>query len=440
MTLMIKIEQSRVVCLQPRLFGDYASSIAFSISFASALTSFFICFLARWVASSTARSIVASPTTIKGASLSSSIPPISLRSARDMPPCRFTIRPGTRRIGPNRSLQPSFAVSCATSRVCNVSLPARRLSSRLAVLPPGVQGGQGHTRLHQHSSSKPTAHSGFAPAISISRSRLLFSFLQWLRRGDPALGPHPHRTERRRDKVARMVSPETRSGLNRSSKATSRRPSPKSTSCSRARIPSESGGASPSKPRRLPPREGGLHALGAREGGREGFEAALVDEEGADGVPHPLRSAPEVLGDLRRRVPAGARQKDLAPAHHESVSRAQSGFEALTLVFRQFPNENWRFHATYYSPLHTTLSEDALGATVVAATDLSLVGTMAFVGASVAVMAAIMTVVVLWSGAHDETTRLGGHDYSESPPNSGEWPAGGCWDGGGGGDGGGWSG
>src|SRR5215207_5990423 len=192
------------------------------------------------------------------------------------------------------------------------------------------------TRLHQHSSSKPTAHSGFAPAISISRSRLLFSFLQWLRRGDPALGPHPHRTERRRDKVARMVSPETRSGLNRSSKATSRRPSPKSTSCSRARIPSESGGASPSKPRRLPPREGGLHALGAREGGREGFEAALVDEEGADGVPHPLRSAPEVLGDLRRRVPAGARQKDLAPAHHESVSRAQSGFEALTLVFRPF--------------------------------------------------------------------------------------------------------
>ena len=121
-----------------------------------------------------------------------------------MPPCRFTIRPGTRRIGPNRSLQPSFAVSCATSRVCNVSLPARRLSSRLAVLPPGVQGGQGHTRLHQHSSSKPTAHSGFAPAISISRSRLLFSFLQWLRRGDPALGPHPHRTERRRDKVARI--------------------------------------------------------------------------------------------------------------------------------------------------------------------------------------------------------------------------------------------
>jgi uncharacterized membrane protein YgcG len=81
----------------------------------------------------------------------------------------------------------------------------------------------------------------------------------------------------------------------------------------------------------------------------------------------------------------------------------------------------------------------SLAAILVAATDLSLVGAMTFVGASVAVMAAIMTVVVLWSGAHDETTRLGDHDYSGSPPNSGEWPAGGGWDGGGG-DGGGWGG
>src|SRR5918998_3770878 len=47
------------------------------------------------------------------------------------------------------------------------------------------------TRLHQHSSSKPTAHSGFAPATSISRSRLLFSFVQGVRGGDPPLRPHP---------------------------------------------------------------------------------------------------------------------------------------------------------------------------------------------------------------------------------------------------------
>jgi uncharacterized membrane protein YgcG len=78
----------------------------------------------------------------------------------------------------------------------------------------------------------------------------------------------------------------------------------------------------------------------------------------------------------------------------------------------------------------------SLAAILVAATDLSLVGAMAFVGAFVAVMAAIMTIVVLWSEAHDET-RLGGHDCSGSPPHSGEWPAGGGWDGGGGDGGGG---
>jgi hypothetical protein len=78
----------------------------------------------------------------------------------------------------------------------------------------------------------------------------------------------------------------------------------------------------------------------------------------------------------------------------------------------------------------------SLGAILAAVTDLSLVGTMAFVGVCVAVMAAIVTVVVLWSGAHDEP-RLGGHDYPGSPPDhGGNWPVGG-WEGGGGGDGGG---
>jgi hypothetical protein len=53
--------------------------------------------------------------------------------------------------------------------------------------------------------------------------------------------------------------------------------------------------------------------------------------------------------------------------------------------------------------------------------DLSLVGTMAFVGFFLAVMAAIVTVVVIWSGAYDETRRLGGHDYPGSPPDRGGW-------------------
>ena len=82
----------------------------------------------------------------------------------------------------------------------------------------------------------------------------------------------------------------------------------------------------------------------------------------------------------------------------------------------------------------------SLAAILAAATDLSLVGVMAFVGVSVAVMAAIVTVGVLWSGAHDEP-RLGSHDHPGSPPKTrgGDWP-GGWWESGGGGDGGGWGG
>jgi hypothetical protein len=78
----------------------------------------------------------------------------------------------------------------------------------------------------------------------------------------------------------------------------------------------------------------------------------------------------------------------------------------------------------------------SLAAILVAATDLPLVGTMAFVGVCVAVVAAIVTVVVLWSGARDETP-LSGYDHPGAPPDRGDWPSGG-WDGGGG-DGGGWS-
>jgi hypothetical protein len=51
----------------------------------------------------------------------------------------------------------------------------------------------------------------------------------------------------------------------------------------------------------------------------------------------------------------------------------------------------------------------SLAAILVAATNLPLVGTMVFVGVSVAVLAAILTVDVLWSGAHDETLLRGHH-------------------------------
>jgi hypothetical protein len=46
----------------------------------------------------------------------------------------------------------------------------------------------------------------------------------------------------------------------------------------------------------------------------------------------------------------------------------------------------------------------SLAAILVAATDLPLVGTMAVVGVCVALMAALVTVVVLWIGARGDET------------------------------------
>jgi hypothetical protein len=63
----------------------------------------------------------------------------------------------------------------------------------------------------------------------------------------------------------------------------------------------------------------------------------------------------------------------------------------------------------------------ALAAILVAATDLPLAGVIFFVGVFAAVMAAIVTVVVIWSGAYEEPTRRGGHDYPGSPPDRGGW-------------------
>jgi hypothetical protein len=60
-----------------------------------------------------------------------------------------------------------------------------------------------------------------------------------------------------------------------------------------------------------------------------------------------------------------------------------------------------------------------------AVTDLYLVGVSAFVGASVTVLAALVTVGALWSGASDETPNQpppGSHDQPYRPPAS-EYPS-----------------
>ena len=81
----------------------------------------------------------------------------------------------------------------------------------VALLAPGVQSGHSQPAPPEHSSKKPTAQlSGSAPAISISRSRLLcllFSFVEGIGSRDPPFRPHPpHRKE------ARQSSPD---GLSR---------------------------------------------------------------------------------------------------------------------------------------------------------------------------------------------------------------------------------
>ena len=73
------------------------------------------------------------------------------------------------------------------------------------------------------------------------------------------------------------------------------------------------------------------------------------------------------------------------------------------------------------NPLWMAVVSGSLAAILVAATDLPLAGVMVFVGVFAAVMAAIVTVVVIWSGAYDERTRLGGHDSPGSPPDRGGW-------------------
>jgi hypothetical protein len=53
------------------------------------------------------------------------------------------------------------------------------------------------SRLHQHSSSKPTVQVwGLASATLISRSRLLFSFVEGIGGGDPPFGPHPSHSQK----------------------------------------------------------------------------------------------------------------------------------------------------------------------------------------------------------------------------------------------------
>ena len=83
----------------------------------------------------------------------------------------------------------------------------------------------------------------------------------------------------------------------------------------------------------------------------------------------------------------------------------------------------------------------ALGAILVFTTQLPLLGVTTFVGIFSSAMAAIVTVLALFSGAHDDKISLSGHEHHPGAPpdRGGDW-AGGGWHGGGTGNGGDWDG
>jgi hypothetical protein len=165
-----------------------------------------------------------------------------------------------------------------------------------------------------------------------------------------------HLTERRRESVARIVSPETRSSVSPSSKATSAAISkvhrlelrPNSLGerwsiCLRASAPFSSKAAWTCLGREEPgTRASRPRSLKARMALRTVWEA------------HPRFSA-IFGGDSPRALAKRIWQRRITKASLE-----RSPASSRSLLFRQFPDKNWRFHERNYSPLHTTLSEDAL--------------------------------------------------------------------------------
>jgi hypothetical protein len=159
------------------------------------------------------------------------------------------------------------------------------------------------------------------------------------------------RIPRRRERVARMVSPETRLWVSPASKAASEAiskvhrllsyPNSLGERCSIPRSRSAESASTKAAYTCFGTGEPGVSAsrplsLKARMALRTVCEA------------HPRFAA--ILGG----------EKDLAAAHHEGFPGAQPRFESLALLLRQFPDKYWRFHRRNYSPSHTTLSEEAL--------------------------------------------------------------------------------
>ena len=91
--------------------------------------------------------------------------------------------------------------------------------------------------------------------------------------------------------------------------------------------------------------EGGVHFLGTRRAGREGFQTLFI--ELVDGVAHGLLSASEVFGYSRCDLASGARQEDLATTEDEGIGRSQAVLQRPALLRGKRAYEDRRFHAHY---------------------------------------------------------------------------------------------
>src|SRR5215211_7825126 len=155
------------------------------------------------------------------------------------------------------------------------------------------------TLLHQHSSKKPTAHSGRGSARRISRSRRLFSLVQRVGGSDPALRPLPLHSEKARERRPDGLAgdpPLRYSFLEGNLGGYRERPE--------ARLPAKlSRRTMQQSPQSLGAFlvEGIAGSLGTRRFGRQSIHAPCV--EVVDGVAHRLPPTAQVLGDLWDFVP-----------------------------------------------------------------------------------------------------------------------------------------
>jgi hypothetical protein len=226
----------------------------------------------------------------------------------------------------------------------------------LALLPPGVQSRQSHP-------APPAlvleAHRPLGIGAGDLHQSVAPSFFRSYKGSEEVIHrlARIHFTERRRDKVARTVSPETRFRVSPSSKATSAAISVASTGSNRIRTPSGTVEHLPQSLGALAV-EGVAGLLGARGLGHEGVDAPLA--EVVDGITHRLRGASEIRGDLRGALAPGTGEEHLRSAHGESVFGAQPRLEAFALLFRERTYKDRSFHGAYCNLSTETYPEAAI--------------------------------------------------------------------------------